>query len=88
MSKRRRKLTAFKLHCTGLSVHWEILQVHRAGQGKSQPEMEETQIGREKRSNGRDVKRGPKAQWSSKKTNPSSLFFEGLTDYKKGKINL
>lgn len=49
--RKRWKLTAFKLHGTGLNVHWEILQVHRAGQDKSQPEIEK-QIGRENRRNG------------------------------------
>ena len=39
-------LTAFKLHGTGLNVHWEILQVHRAGQDKSQPGID---MQREKR---------------------------------------
>ena len=38
--KRRKRLTAFKLHCTGLNVHGEILQVHRAGQDESQPEID------------------------------------------------
>lgn len=47
--RKARRLTAFKLHGTRLNVHWEILQVHRAGQDKSQPEIEK-QIEREKRS--------------------------------------
>ncbi len=46
--KKRGRLTAFKLHGTGLNIHWEILQVHRAGQGQSQPEIK---IEKEKRGN-------------------------------------
>lgn len=36
----RGRLTAFKLHGTGLNIHGEVLQVHRAGQDESQPEIE------------------------------------------------
>lgn len=29
-------LTAFQLHCAGLDVHWEVLEVHWAGQNEGQ----------------------------------------------------
>lgn len=34
---RKTQLTAFQLHRTRLAVHWEILQIHRAGQSQCQP---------------------------------------------------
>lgn len=32
-----RTLTAFQLHGTGLDVHWEVLQIHGAGEDEGQP---------------------------------------------------
>lgn len=34
-------LTAFQLHCAGLDVHGEVLEVHWAGQNEGQSEQEQ-----------------------------------------------